>query len=41
VTEVSQTPPEQGLGQHTHEVLVEAGYSEAEIDALIAEGAAV
>ena len=29
------------LGQHTREVLAEAGYAAGEIDAMIAEGAAV
>jgi crotonobetainyl-CoA:carnitine CoA-transferase CaiB-like acyl-CoA transferase len=33
--------PAPGLGQHTREVLTEAGYSDSEIDALIADGAAV
>jgi len=28
------------LGEHTHEVLVEAGYTQTEIDAMIASGAA-
>jgi crotonobetainyl-CoA:carnitine CoA-transferase CaiB-like acyl-CoA transferase len=32
--------PAPKLGQHTREVLAEAGYADAEIDALIAEGAA-
>ena len=34
------TRPAPGLGQHTREVLMEIGYSEAEIDALTADGAA-
>lgn len=42
----SETPgavqrPSPLFGQHTHEVLLEAGFSEAEISALIAEGAAI
>ena len=37
----SETPPPEGsfaprLGQHTREILAEAGYTEAEIDAMIA-----
>ncbi|MFQ5566212.1 MAG: CaiB/BaiF CoA transferase family protein [Paracoccaceae bacterium] len=44
---MSRTPPEAArrkpprFGQHTREVLAEAGYSEAEIEALIASGAAL
>ncbi|MBX6392981.1 MAG: CoA transferase, partial [Burkholderiales bacterium] len=42
----SQTPgtvrrPAPLLGEHTYEVLQEVGYSRAEIDALVAQGAAV
>jgi crotonobetainyl-CoA:carnitine CoA-transferase CaiB-like acyl-CoA transferase len=33
--------PAPSLGQHTHEVLREAGYSDEEVEALISEGAAV
>ncbi|MGA0601024.1 CaiB/BaiF CoA transferase family protein [Caulobacter sp. KR2-114] len=36
---VKRTAP--GLGQHTRQVLAEAGYSAAEIEALIADGSAV
>jgi crotonobetainyl-CoA:carnitine CoA-transferase CaiB-like acyl-CoA transferase len=42
----SGTPPPEGgfaprLGQHTREVLAEAGYAEAEIEAMIAAGVAM
>jgi len=44
---MSRTPPQAArrrpprFGQHTSEVLAEAGYTEAEIEALIASGAAL
>ena len=37
-TPTSVTRPAPVLGEHTREVLAEAGYSDAEIDALVAEG---
>jgi crotonobetainyl-CoA:carnitine CoA-transferase CaiB-like acyl-CoA transferase len=41
----SATPPPEGgfaprLGQHTREILAEAGYGDAEIEALVASGVA-
>ncbi len=38
-TPTSVTRPAPLLGEHTREVLADAGYSAAEIDALVAEGA--
>ncbi|MBC8158268.1 MAG: hypothetical protein H8E94_02940, partial [Alphaproteobacteria bacterium] len=38
---LEQTRPAPALGEHTREVLAELGYGTAEIEALIAEGAAV
>jgi crotonobetainyl-CoA:carnitine CoA-transferase CaiB-like acyl-CoA transferase len=38
--DATRRPPSPKLGQHTREVLAEIGYSESEIDALLAAGAA-
>ncbi len=38
--EAGPRPPSPVLGQHTREILAQAGYSEAEIEAMYAEGAA-
>jgi crotonobetainyl-CoA:carnitine CoA-transferase CaiB-like acyl-CoA transferase len=38
--DTSPTGPAPKLGQHTREVLIEAGYDPAAVDALIASGAA-
>lgn len=38
--ETGPRPPSPGLGQHTRQVLAEVGYGEAEIEALLASGAA-
>ncbi len=38
--EMGVRPPAPGLGEHTRQVLAQAGYGEAEIEAMFAEGAA-
>ncbi|HEX5377759.1 MAG TPA: CaiB/BaiF CoA-transferase family protein [Phenylobacterium sp.] len=39
--DLDRRPPPPGLGEHTAQVLAELGYSQAEIDRMFAEGAAV